>query len=67
MRNRFNKTLMNDFHYNYMKKKYSHKGKLLFTDTDFITIKIETNDMYENVQKDKNSLILLSIKKFKVL
>lgn len=50
-----------------MKKKYSHKGKLLFTDTDFITIKIETNDVYENVQKDKNSLILLSIKKFKVL
>lgn len=64
---RFNKTLMNDFHYNYMKKKYSHKGKLLFTDTDFITIKIETNDVYENVQKDKSSLILLSIKKFKVL
>ena len=64
---RFNKTLMNDFHYNYMKKKYSHKGKLLFTDTDFITIKIETSDVYENVQKDKNSLILLSIKKFKVL
>lgn len=64
---RFNKTLMNDFHYNYMKKKYSHKGKLLFTDTDFIIIKIETNDVHENVQKDKNSLILLSIKKFKVL
>lgn len=50
-----------------MKKKYSHKGKLLFTDTDFIIIKIETNDVHENVQKDKNSLILLSIKKFKVL
>lgn len=64
---RFNKTLINDFHYNYMKKKYSHKGKLLFTDTDFIIIKIETNDVHENVQKDKNSLILLSIKKFKVL
>ena len=58
---------MIDFRYNYMKKKYSHKGKLLFTDTDFITIKIETNDVYENVQKDKNRLILLSIKKFKVL
>ena len=50
-----------------MKKKYNHKGKLLFTDTDFITIKIEINDVYENVQKDKSSLILLSIKKFKVL
>ena len=50
----FNKILMNDFHYNYTKKKYSHKGKLLFTDTYFITIEIETNDVYENVQKDKN-------------
>ena len=30
---------MNDFHYNYMKKKYSHKGKLLFTYTDFIRLK----------------------------
>ena len=48
------KTLMYDFHYNYIKKKYNSKAKLLFTDTDSLTYEIETEDVYKDFWKDKN-------------
>ena len=40
-----NKTLMYDFHYNYVKKNYNNKARLLFTDKDSLTYEIETEEV----------------------
>ena len=47
------KTLMYDFHYNYIKKEYGSRAKLLFTHTDSLTYEIETEDVYKDVWKRK--------------
>ena len=46
------KTLMYDFHYNYIKKKYSDGAQLLFTDTDPLTYHIKTEDAYRDFFAD---------------
>ena len=46
------KTLMYDFHYNYIKPKYGDSAKLLFTDTDSLAYEIETEDFYRDISSD---------------
>ena len=48
------KTLMYDCHYNYLKKRYGDRAKLLFTDTDSLTYEIETEDVYKDFWNDKD-------------
>ena len=47
------KTLMYDFHYNYIKRSMVIE-LLLFTDTDSLTYKIEAEDVYKDFWNDKD-------------
>ena len=47
-----NKSLMYDFHYNYIKTQYGDKAKLLFTDTDSLAYEITTKDFYKDINLD---------------
>ena len=46
------KTVMFDFHYNYIKPKYGDKAILLFTDTDSFMYLIETEDFFKDISED---------------
>ena len=46
------KTLMFDFHYNYIRKKYGEKAELLMTDTDSLMYHIQTDDFYSDIKKE---------------
>ena len=48
------KTLMYDFRYNYIKKKYNDKANLLFTDTDSLSYEIETEDAHKAFWSNKD-------------
>ena len=46
------RALMYEFHYNYIKKKYGDRAKLLFTDTDSLAYEIATEDCYKGISGD---------------
>ena len=54
------KSLMYEFHYNYIKNKFY--ADLLFTDTDRLVYEIKTKDFYEDFYSDKDLFDCLIIK-----
>ena len=46
------KTLMFDFHYDYIRDKYNDRAELLFTDTDSLLYLIHTDDFYRDIAHD---------------
>ena len=45
---------MYNFHYDHMMKKYGpEKAKLLFTDTDSLTYQVKTEDIYKDMNENK--------------
>ena len=49
------KTLMYDFHYNYIQWKYVDKAILLFTDTYSLKYLIQTEDFYKDISENLTS------------
>ena len=50
------KTMIYDFHYNYIVLKFGKKQKLLFTDTDSLCYEIETEDFFADIAGDVKEL-----------
>ncbi|KAF8795495.1 hypothetical protein HNY73_003339 [Argiope bruennichi] len=46
------KIIMYDFHYNFIKKLYGERAKLLFTDTDSLCYCIHTLDIYKDIYEN---------------
>ena len=50
------KTLMYDFHYDYVKPKYGDKPELLFRDTDSLCYEIEMMDFFRDIAPDVETM-----------
>ncbi|CAG9769728.1 unnamed protein product [Ceutorhynchus assimilis] len=48
------KTIMYDFLYSYIKPKYGNKATLLYTDTDSLILKVETQNFYDDMRENLN-------------
>ena len=56
------KTLIYNFHYSKIKKKYPN-STLLFADTDSITYQVQTDNLYEDFSADKHLFIFYNYEK----
>src|SRR5207244_6110233 len=56
------KTLMYDFHYNFIKSKYGDRARLLFSDTDSLCYELlETKNMYKDMYDNKEMFDLSDV------
>ena len=46
------KILMYEFHYGYILPRYGSSAKFLFTDTDYLTYEMKTDDVYADMKED---------------
>src|SRR2546426_4978768 len=56
------KTLMYDFHCNFIKNKYGDRARLLFTDTDSLCYEIETKNIYKDMYDNEEMFDLCDVK-----
>ena len=54
------KTLMYEFHYDYMRPKYGSKVNLCYMDTNSFVYEIETEDFYRDIAKDVDKRLHIS-------
>ena len=46
--------MMYDFHYNKLKRQYGEKCELIYTDTDSLLLNIQTDDVYKDMEENKD-------------
>ena len=63
------KVLVQDFYYNYIKNKYVDKAEMLLTDTGSLIYKIETENIYEdlNIKSFLTSVIIRKIQNITII
>ena len=56
------KVPMCEFYYDYVKNKYGNRSRLLFTDTDSLMYEMETENIFNDFRKNKETFDFSNVK-----